>query len=331
MKALVTGAAGFIGSHIAEALVTQGAHVVGVDCFTDYYPREVKERNLTTFRNAPNFQFIEGALQTLDAGPLLDGVTHVFHMAAQAGVRKSWGDRLRDLHRRTTSMPPSGCSKRRRASRFIDSCMPRARRSMAMRRRSRCARMRTCSRSRPTASRSWPPSTCATCILRTIRCRPCPCALFTVYGPRQRPDMAFNRFIRAGLAGLPITLYGDGEQTRDFTFVNDIVAASLAAGDRGTPGAVYNIGGGSRVSVNQVLQIIGRLVGRPLNIRREETQKGDMRDTFADTSRARADSGVRARVDARGGPGSRMRLASPGWSRLIGQRTRHGKDSTVVV
>jgi UDP-glucose 4-epimerase len=116
---------------------------------------------------------------------------------------------------------------------------------------------------------------------------------FTVYGPRQRPDMAFNRFIQASLRGEPITLYGDGGQTRDFTFIADIVAANVAAGDRGTPGTVYNIGGGSRVTVNHVLDLISRLAGRDLEIRREETQKGDMRDTFADTSRARADLGFR--------------------------------------
>ena len=112
---------------------------------------------------------------------------------------------------------------------------------------------------------------------------------FTVYGPRQRPDMAFHRFIRAGLEGQPITLYGDGGQTRDFTFVGDIVDANLAAGDRGAPGAVYNIGGGSRVSVLEVLELVGRLTRRSLQIRREDAQKGDMRDTFADTSRAQAD------------------------------------------
>jgi len=114
---------------------------------------------------------------------------------------------------------------------------------------------------------------------------------FTVYGPRQRPDMAFNRFIQAALAGAPITLYGDGEQTRDFTFVRDAVAATIAAGDRGVPGRAYNIGGGSRVSVNQVLAIIERLAGRPLDIRREAAQKGDMRDTYADTTLARTDLG----------------------------------------
>jgi UDP-glucose 4-epimerase len=103
--------------------------------------------------------------------------------------------------------------------------------------------------------------------------------------------MGFHRFIRAALTGQPITLFGDGEQTRDFTFVNDIVAATRAAGDRGTPGLVYNIGGGSRVTINEVLDLIGRLTGRSLDIRRLPPEKGDMRDTFADTTRARADLG----------------------------------------
>jgi UDP-glucose 4-epimerase len=114
---------------------------------------------------------------------------------------------------------------------------------------------------------------------------------FTVYGPRQRPDMAFHRFIRAALDGEPITLYGDGEQTRDFTYVADAVAATIAAGDRGVPGRAYNVGGGSRVSMNQVIEIIGRIAGRPLEVRREAAQKGDMRDTYADTTLARADLG----------------------------------------
>jgi nucleoside-diphosphate-sugar epimerase len=114
---------------------------------------------------------------------------------------------------------------------------------------------------------------------------------FTVYGPRQRPDMGFHRFIRAALLGQPITLFGDGEQTRDFTFVADAVAATMAAGERGRPGGVYNIGGGSRVTINQVLDMIGRITGRPLDIKRLPAEKGDMRDTFADSTRAQADLG----------------------------------------
>ena len=119
---------------------------------------------------------------------------------------------------------------------------------------------------------------------------------FTVYGPRQRPDMAFRRFLQAGLDGTPIHLYGDGEQTRDFTFVDDAVAATIAAGERGVPGRVYNVGGGSRVSINSVLDLIGRIVERRLDIRREPAQKGDMRDTYADTSRAKADLGFNPSV-----------------------------------
>jgi UDP-glucose 4-epimerase len=114
---------------------------------------------------------------------------------------------------------------------------------------------------------------------------------FTVYGPRQRPDMAFHRFIKAALREEPISLYGDGGQTRDFTFVADAVTATIAAGKGGVPGRAYNIGGGSRVSMNEVLQIIERTVGHPLKVTREAAQKGDMRDTYADTTRARADLG----------------------------------------
>jgi nucleoside-diphosphate-sugar epimerase len=114
---------------------------------------------------------------------------------------------------------------------------------------------------------------------------------FTVYGPRQRPDMAFNRFFHAAIKGERITVYGDGEQTRDFTFVADAVSATAAAGTRGVPGRVYNLGGGSRVTVNYVLDVVGRLAGRPLDVRREPPQKGDMRDTYANTDLARADLG----------------------------------------
>src|SRR5947208_2021350 len=112
---------------------------------------------------------------------------------------------------------------------------------------------------------------------------------FTVYGPRQRPDMAFHRFIRAALGDEPLSLYGDGGQTRDFTFVSDAVAATIAAGERGVNGRSYNIGGGSRVSMNDVIKIIERIAGRPLKVNREGAQKGDMRDTYADTTLARQD------------------------------------------
>jgi UDP-glucose 4-epimerase len=120
---------------------------------------------------------------------------------------------------------------------------------------------------------------------------------FTVYGPRQRPDMGFNRFFAAVLDGRPVVQYGDGLQTRDFTFVADAVAATATAAVRGVPGRVYNIGGGSRVSLREVFELIGRITGREVGIELEPAQKGDMRDTYADTSRAQADLGFAPSVN----------------------------------
>jgi UDP-glucose 4-epimerase len=124
---------------------------------------------------------------------------------------------------------------------------------------------------------------------------------FTVYGPRQRPDMAFHRFFRAALHGEPIQVFGDGGQTRDFTYVDDAVAATIAAAERGHVGRTYNIGGGSRVSVNEVLEMVGRVSGRSLRIERASVQKGDMRDTWADTARARTDLGFAPAVSLEDG------------------------------
>jgi UDP-glucose 4-epimerase len=290
MKALVTGVAGFIGSTLAERLLERGATVVGIDSFTDYYPRAIKEANLGTARRHPAFSFVEAALQEADLGRLLDGVTHVFHLAAQAGVRKSWG---RDFRTYTTNNIEASqvlleAVVGRPVERFVyassssvygdDAPIP----------------MREDALPRPVSpygvSKLAAEQLCylyhVNYAVPTVSLR-----YFTVYGPRQRPDMGFHRFLKAAHAGQPITLYGDGQQTRDFTYVADAVTATADAGTRGVAGRVYNIGGGSRVSINEVFDIIGRIVGRRVDVRREPAQKGDMRDTFADTTLARADLG----------------------------------------
>jgi UDP-glucose 4-epimerase len=294
MKALVTGAAGFIGSHLSAALLDRGDEVVGLDCFTDYYPEAVKRANLAPLLARPGFRVVEDALQTTPLDPLLDGVTHVFHLAAQAGVRKSWGDDFRTYttHNVDATQRLLEAMKSRPVDRFVYAS------SSSVYGDAATIPMREDSRLQPLSpygvTKLAAEQLCylyhANYGLPTVSLR-----YFTVYGPRQRPDMAFHKFIRAALAGEPIALYGDGGQTRDFTFVADIVAATIAAGDRGWPGAVYNIGGGNRVSMNEVLDLIGRLTGRRLDIRREAVQKGDMRDTFADTRRAQADLGFAPR------------------------------------
>jgi UDP-glucose 4-epimerase len=288
MKALVTGAAGFIGSTLSETLLARGDDVVGIDCFIDYYPRAIKERNLSALVAHPRFRFIESRLQDADLGSLLADRTHVFHLAAQAGVRKSWGQdfQIYTANNIEATQVLLEAAAQQKLERFVyasSSSVYGDNVEMPMREESLPQPVSPYGVSKLAAEQL--------CYLYFVNYGVPTVALryFTVYGPRQRPDMGFHKFIKAVLRGEPITLYGDGEQTRDFTFVADAVAATIAAGLRGVPGRVYNIGGGSRVSVNEVIQMIGRVSGRQPLIHVDPVQKGDMRHTYADTTRARAD------------------------------------------
>jgi nucleoside-diphosphate-sugar epimerase len=288
MKVLVTGAAGFIGSHLSSALLDAGASVTGIDCFTDYYPRPLKEANLATLREQPRFTFVEAALQDVDLKALLNGVTHVFHLAAQAGVRKSWGrdfdvytrnnvEATQHLLEALVRMPIEKYVYASSSSVYGDNV------PLPMREDTYLQPLSPYGVSK-LAAEHLGHLYFANYGIPAVSLR-----YFTVYGPRQRPDMGFQRFLTAVKEGRPITVYGDGEQTRDFTFVSDIVAANLAAAERGTEGRVYNIGGGSRVTLNHVLDLVGQVTGKAVTIHREPDQKGDMRHTYADTSLARRD------------------------------------------
>ena len=289
MKALVTGAAGFIGSTLCERLVADGADVVGLDCFTDYYPRAIKERNLSTLSGQPRFRLVETAIRDANLQALVADRTHVFHLAAQAGVRKSWGrefavytvnniEATQLLLEALVGLP--SCERLVYASR---SSVYGDRVAIPMREDALPQPVSPYGVTKLAAEQL--------CYLYHVNHKVPAVALryFTVYGPRQRPDMGFHKFLRATILGEPIAVYGDGEQTRDFTFVQDIVSANIAASIRGVPGRVYNIGGGSRVSVNEVLDLIGRIAKRRPVVRVDAVQKGDMRHTYADTSLARAD------------------------------------------
>ncbi len=291
MRAFVTGCAGFIGSTLAEYLLAEGADVVGVDCFTDYYPRAMKERNLSGALAHARFRFIESTLQALDLPAHMGACTHVFHLAAQAGVRKSWG---RDFAIYSTNNIEA-TQRLLEAARAMPSLERLVYSSSSSVYGDRAAMpMREDALPEPVSpygvSKLAAEQLCylyfANFGVPAVSLR-----YFTVYGPRQRPDMAFHKFLRATICDEPITLYGDGDQTRDFTFVADAVHANLLAAIRGVPGRVYNIGGGSRVSVNEVLAMIERVAGRRPRVNVDAAQKGDMRHTFADTSRARAELG----------------------------------------
>ena len=296
MKALVTGAAGFIGSTLAEQLVASGADVVGLDCFADYYPRAIKERNIAGLRHGPRFTFVESTIQDADLTSILSDRTHVFHLAAQAGVRKSWGrdfaiytvnniEATQVLLEAVAQSPGIERVVYASSSSVYGDNVPMPMREDAL----------------PQPVSPYGVSKLAAeqlCYLYYINHRVPAVSLryFTVYGPRQRPDMGFHKFLRAAIRQEPISLFGDGEQTRDFTYVHDAVGATIAAATGGVPGRVYNIGGGSRVSMNQVIDIMKRVSGRQLIVNRGEAQKGDMRHTYADTSLARQDFGFAPRV-----------------------------------
>jgi UDP-glucose 4-epimerase len=291
VKAFVTGCAGFIGSTLCDRLLADGADVTGIDCFTDYYPRPIKERNLAGARSQPNFRFVEGRIQDVDLASLLHDTTHVFHLAAQAGVRKSWG---RDFEIYTvnnieaTQVLLEAATRLPTLERLVYSSSSSVygdRVAMPMREDALPEPVSPYGVSKLAAEQL-----CylyfANFAVPTVSLR-----YFTVYGPRQRPDMAFHKFLRATILDEAIGVYGDGGQTRDFTFISDAVNANVLAATRGVPGRVYNIGGGSRVSVHDVLAMIERVTGRRPRVNVDPAQKGDMRHTYADTSRALADLG----------------------------------------
>ena len=287
---LVTGAAGFIGSHLAEALVARGYRVIGVDAFVDFYARSMKEVNLRDLRQAPTFQFIEADLRTTDLVSLLTGVDYVFHLAAQAGVRTSWGDGFTAYveHNVLATQRLLEAAQHRGVRRVIYASsssvygqtpslpahedsppLPISPYGVTKLAAEHLCRLYTSEHELPTISLRY----------------------FTVYGPRQRPDMAFHKFIHALLRDEPIPVYGDGEQSRDFTYVGDIVAATLAAMRHGVPGACYNLGGGVQVTVKEVLDLLEQLTGKRARLHHQPRQRGDVAHTAADTTAAHTDLG----------------------------------------
>jgi len=300
MTALVTGVGGFIGSTLAESLVDSGERVVGIDSFLDYYPRPVKERNLENLSASPRFELREGLLQEMELSRLLDGCDHVFHLAAQAGVRASWGFEFGIYTDNnilaTQRLLEAAVGTNIKSFVFASSSSVYGDRApLPMVEDIPLHPVSPYGVSKLAAEKL--------CELYFVNHRVPTVSLryFTVYGPRQRPDMAFHRLLKCAVEGTPFRLFGDGHQTRDFTFVADAVSATRAASERGRGGAVYNIGGGSRVSMLDVIETVRQVTGRDFEVVMEQKQKGDMRDTCADTSAARRELGYEPRTSLREG------------------------------
>ncbi len=287
---LVTGVAGFIGSHVAERLIERGDSVRGVDSFTNYYARSLKEKNLSGLMENHRFVLDELDLSTSDLDSVLKDVDAVCHLAAQAGVRASWGrsfETYTDCNITATQRLLEAC-KERSLARFVYAS------SSSVYGDTDDLPMREGGTTRPVSPygvTKLAGEHLAVLYHRNYRLPTVSLRFFTVYGPRQRPDMAFNRFISAALSGRPIEVYGDGRQTRDFTFIDDIVDGVVSALEKGPPGEVFNLGGGSRVSLNEAIDTLERVMGMKIERLHGASQKGDVRDTLADSSKARAELG----------------------------------------
>ena len=284
---IVTGVAGFIGSHLAETLLRQGDNVIGVDRVNDYYDPQLKENNLVELQQNQNFNFIRADIQELDWQKLLQSVDVVYHQAAQAGVRASWGEGFADYTARNIN-----------ATQII---LEAAKQVKSLKRLVYASSSSIYGNAvtMPTPETICPQPVSPYGITKLAGERLCwlyqqnfnvpvtALRYFTVYGPRQRPDMAFHKFFKAAIVGKAIDIYGDGQQTRDYTFVEDIVAANLAAGEiPAAIGEAFNIGGGSRITLIELLDMMEQVMGHSIKRNNIDNAPGDARHTSADISKA---------------------------------------------
>ncbi|UCG10502.1 MAG: GDP-mannose 4,6-dehydratase [Dehalococcoidia bacterium] len=284
MRALVTGCAGFIGSHLVDRLLALGYEVVGVDCFTDYYPREIKEANIASALHNPKFRLIAKNILDIKEAETPQ-VDYVFHLAAQAGVRPSWGQNFEIYLRNniTATQRLLELYKEKPIQRLVyaSSSSVYGEAELAVKEDILLKPESPYGMTKLAAENL--------CYLYHLNYNVPVISLryFSVYGPRQRPDMAIHKFVQGIWQGEEITIYGDGEQTRDFTYVAEVVGANILAASSEGVGEVFNIGAGGRVSVNELIKQIEKITGRKARLKYTEVQKGDVLNTLADINKAK--------------------------------------------
>jgi len=287
MKSLVTGVAGFIGSHLAEKLLEEGNNVIGVDCFLDYYSRDLKENNMKSFIDCDNFTFVENNINNINLKELVRDVDYIFHQAAQAGVRSSWGEsfeiyvdnNIMGTQRLLEAVKYSNIKKFVYAS---SSSVYGDTDQLPMKENNKLQPISPYGVSKLAAEKL--------CYLyyKNFNVPTVSLRYFTVFGERQRPDMAFHIFIKSILQNKPLTIFGDGKQSRNFTHVDDIVKANILAAYSDTKGETFNIGGdGEKIVLDDSISLMEDIIGKKANRDYQQLVKGDVKHTSADCSKAR--------------------------------------------
>jgi len=302
VHALVTGAAGFVGSHLSETLLNRGDSVIGVDCFTPYYDRDAKEHNIASARAHERFEFVEADLRSCDVEALLSGIDAVYHQAGQAGVRLSWSDGFADyvghnvlatqrlleaVHgarpgARVVYASSSSVYGNQPRYPTVETDLPKPFSPYGV---TKLAAEHLCG----LYAENWG--------VHTVSLR-----YFTVFGPRQRPDMSIHRLCRAAVDGSTFPLYGDGTQIREFTYVSDIAAANLAAAEAdAAPGTYVNVAGGAEIVLNDLVALVGEIAGAPVAVEPEPKKAGDSVRNGGAIDRARELLGWEPKVSLRDG------------------------------
>lgn len=297
MRVVVTGAAGFIGSHLCEALLAEGNEVVGVDCFTDYYERAQKEANLDAAREHPTFELREIDLRSGGLDDVLEGADVVINEAAMPGLVRSWKDfdAYQSCNLSAVQRLIEAC-QRQGVPRFVQASTSSVYGADAMGDEDQPTR--------PISPYGVTKLAAEHLLLAHHRSHGLPVLIlryFSIYGPRQRPDMAYRIFCERLLADLPIVIHGDGRQTRGNTYVTDCVAATMAAMRRGQLGHAYNIGGGEAIELLGALEVLADALEVRPRVELAEARPGDQHHTMADTGRAARELGWTPKVSPRDG------------------------------
>jgi UDP-glucuronate 4-epimerase len=320
---LVTGCAGFIGSHLVQALTAHGCSVVGVDSFTDNYSRSVKERNVRECCETGDVRFFERDLALEPVGPLVEGVDGVFHLAARPGVRTSWGANfasyLHDNLLATQRVFAAAAEHQVRVVYASSSSIYGDAEGYPLREDATPLPVS------PYGMSKVGTEALASSYMRSLGLDAVGLRYFSVYGPRQRPDMAFAEAFECLAQKRSFGLFGDGRQTRDFTYVDDVIDATLKAMERAPAGRIYNVGGGSETSLLDALAVCEEVAGQRLDVRGSGAGTGDARRTIADIGLATAEldwtptttlkDGLRAQAEssaASADAGARLAWALPG-------------------